>query len=252
METSSEDRRTRRIHMPRRWWTRALLVTSVVAVLVVPAAWANHQFSDVPTASPHHASVSSLATAGITGGCAPGLYCPGNSVRRDEMASFLTRGLPRLAQDFSTDAPDIPSTSVYTLIEDETMVVPGVAGTQYVKVDAFAQLNTGITGGCPCTIGAFIRQVTPQVDSPFFFFDVFVGPGSDIDQTLSMSWPFDVASGTRTYQLHMAAFDATATLPVTNAGVTVASFPFNQAAGGGPLGGGGGVGASSSSTPDSG
>ena len=79
--------------MPRRWWTRLVLAGVILAALLAPAAWANHQFSDVPTASPHHANVSTIARVGITGGCATGLYCPANNVRRDEMASFVARTL---------------------------------------------------------------------------------------------------------------------------------------------------------------
>lgn len=37
--------------------------------------------------------INRLATAGITSGCAPDLYCPGSDVRRDQMASFLGRAL---------------------------------------------------------------------------------------------------------------------------------------------------------------
>jgi hypothetical protein len=50
-------------------------------------------FGDV---GPVHAeAVSALAHAGVTGGCDPGAsrYCPGDPVRRDQMASFLVRSL---------------------------------------------------------------------------------------------------------------------------------------------------------------
>ena len=246
METSSEDRRARRIHMPRRWWTRSLLAVAAVAVIVVPAAYANHQFSDVPAASPHHAAVSSLAAAGITGGCGPGVYCPANAVRRDEMASFLTRGLPRLAMDSIANAIDLPSTGAITLIEQEDMIVPGSAGTQYVRVDGIAQMNTGTPGTvCPCTLAARIRQVSPEVFSPVFFFDVAPGPGGDIDDTFFVSWAFTVPSGLHTYELQMwqdSNVGTPAVLAVSNAAVIVQAFPFNQGANGGALSVGGGSG----------
>ena len=43
--------------------------------------------------------------AGITVGCAPDLYCTGNPVTREQMASFLVRalGLPATGTDFFTD-----------------------------------------------------------------------------------------------------------------------------------------------------
>lgn len=247
---SKESRPTRRIPLPRRWVLAASLVVAAFVTVAVPVAWATDVFADVPFASPHHDDINSMAEAGITGGCAPGLYCPDQAVRRDQMASFLKRGLPRLSMDSTTNAVDLPITTAFVLIEQETTVVPGVAGTQYVKVDAVGQLNTGVSGGCPCTIGARIRQVSPEVFSPTFFFDVFVGPGADIDDTIFVSWPFQVASGTRTYELQMQAFDHTAALPVTNGAVMVQTFPFNQFGDGGALGEPGGGGVSPATTPD--
>lgn len=50
-------------------------------------------FTDVPAANPHIADIDAIAAAGITLGCGTGLYCPSDSVRRDQMASFLRRAL---------------------------------------------------------------------------------------------------------------------------------------------------------------
>ena len=200
-------------------------------------AWANHQFSDVPNASPHHGDISSALAAGITGGCGAGLYCPDQAVRRDQMATFLARGLPRLAMDSTTNAPDLPASGLTTIIE-ETMTVPGASGTQYVKVDAYAQLNTGTSGVCPCTIGAELQDVTGATSSPRYFFDVFPGPGGDLDETLSVSFAFVAPSGLRTYRLSMNvdSNDGTSSaLPLTNAAIMVQTFPFNQSANGGAL-----------------
>ncbi len=43
----------------------------------------------------HEANINALAAAGITTGCSPATneYCPADSVRRDQMASFLARAL---------------------------------------------------------------------------------------------------------------------------------------------------------------
>ena len=95
MHSPDNEGRSRRIRMPRRWWSRLVLGGIVLAALLAPAAWANHQFSDVPAASPHHADISNIADAGITGGCAPGLYCPSQAVQRDQMASFLGSQIAR-------------------------------------------------------------------------------------------------------------------------------------------------------------
>ena len=86
-------RQARHRRLPRRRSTRLFLVAGALAIALVPAAWASHQFTDVPTASPHHDDISTIARASITGGCGPGLYCPTQAVQRDQMASFLARTL---------------------------------------------------------------------------------------------------------------------------------------------------------------
>jgi S-layer homology domain len=50
-------------------------------------------FNDVPTSSPQFRYVEALASAGITGGCAPNLYCPNDPVTRGQMAVFLSKAL---------------------------------------------------------------------------------------------------------------------------------------------------------------
>ena len=50
-------------------------------------------FSDVPTSHPMFRFVEALVAAGITGGCAPGLYCPNNALSRAEMAVFIAVAL---------------------------------------------------------------------------------------------------------------------------------------------------------------
>jgi len=57
-------------------------------------------FTDVACPSQFADWIEALATEGITGGCGGGNYCPGNPVRRDQMAVFLLK-----ASHGSTDAP---------------------------------------------------------------------------------------------------------------------------------------------------
>ncbi|HSG41403.1 MAG TPA: ELWxxDGT repeat protein [Thermoanaerobaculia bacterium] len=56
-----------------------------------PAKALNPTFTDVPASYWAAAWIEQLAAEGITTGCAPGQYCPGGSVSRDQMAAFLTR-----------------------------------------------------------------------------------------------------------------------------------------------------------------
>ena len=50
-------------------------------------------FSDVPASSPFCRNIERLVFLGITAGCGPGTYCPGNSVPREQMAAFLIRAV---------------------------------------------------------------------------------------------------------------------------------------------------------------
>jgi FG-GAP-like repeat/Immunoglobulin I-set domain/S-layer homology domain len=59
-------------------------VTSSPAILSV-------EFADVALVSPFHDDILAIATAGITGGCGGGNYCPTSPVRRDQMAAFLLK-----------------------------------------------------------------------------------------------------------------------------------------------------------------
>jgi len=56
----------------------------------MPKAWVS-DFLDVPSGSPLYPFVISLALDGVTGGCGGGNYCPGDDVRRDQMAVFLLK-----------------------------------------------------------------------------------------------------------------------------------------------------------------
>ncbi len=84
-------------------------------------------FFDDDNGNIHEGAINRLAAAGITAGCTLTEYCPGDPVRRDHMASFLTRAfsLPPSATDYFTD--------------DNANIHQG-------PINALAQ--SGITGGC--------------------------------------------------------------------------------------------------------
>ena len=52
---------------------------------------ASPPFQDVPATSPFCPFIQELSVRGITGGCAPGFYCPDASISRGQMAVFLSR-----------------------------------------------------------------------------------------------------------------------------------------------------------------
>lgn len=66
-------------------------------------------FSDVDDASSFCTSVAWLKNRGITQGCAAGLYCPADAVRRDQMAAFLYRLADALTTGEIAIAADVTS-----------------------------------------------------------------------------------------------------------------------------------------------
>jgi ELWxxDGT repeat protein len=90
-------------------------------------------FADVPATSSVWPFVEALAGAGITAGCAPGLYCPWNNVSRAEMAVFLVRG---------THGPDfVPPPATGTVFTDVSAGYWAAAWIEQLVAD-------GLTGGC--------------------------------------------------------------------------------------------------------
>jgi Tol biopolymer transport system component len=85
------------------------------------------------------ASINRLAASGITGGCAPGKFCPSASVTRGQMAAFLARAF------------DLPGTSTDYFTDDENSTFESSIN----KVAA-----AGITGGCGGTKYCPLANVT--------------------------------------------------------------------------------------------
>ncbi len=104
--------------------TRAQMASFLARALLLEPA--SPSFTDVDPSSVHAANIGAIAAAGITLGCGPGLFCPDDLVTREQMASFLARGLglTPLATGPFTD----------------------VAGTHLRNVNAIAA--AGITLGC--------------------------------------------------------------------------------------------------------
>lgn len=104
--------------------TRAQMATFLVRALGLPDASID-AFSD-DNGSLHQGDINRVAAAGITLGCAPGLYCPDAPVSREQIASFLVR------------AYQLPGGAVSPFGD--------VSGTH--AADVAALFAAGITGGC--------------------------------------------------------------------------------------------------------
>lgn len=106
------------------------------------------RFTD-DTGNTHERAINRIAFEGITGGCAPTLYCPKANVKRDQMASFLSR-----AKNLTVDQLDA--------FTDDT----GNTHERAINRIAFAKITGGCGGGkyCPSDdvtrgqMAAFLRR----------------------------------------------------------------------------------------------
>jgi hypothetical protein len=104
----------------------------------IPPPCTGTVFPDVPcTGGTFDPWIEELAGLGITGGCGGGLYCPNNTVTRQQMAVFLLKAfegsayLPPACAGIFNDVPCTPGTGFSDWIEE--------------------LFNRGITGGCSVT-----------------------------------------------------------------------------------------------------
>jgi hypothetical protein len=239
-------------HPTRRRVLLSLLVLAAALVLAVPLAWASHQFTDVPNSNAFHAEITALAGAGITSGktCeppgTPPTFCPNEPVVRQAMAAFLNRGLGRIAQEVVGEpgVPDVPEFDFATVVTED-MVVPGVGGTQAVKVDAWATIDEDVVDSCEISAtivqdigtpseaagGVQITRAETEADDP------------NVDVTVHATSAFRTSSGSHTYSLLLGDFNCDVTdtsINVTQASVIVTTYPFDANGGVSTLGGGGG------------
>jgi hypothetical protein len=89
-------------------------------------------FQDVPTSDPFAPWIEQAYNDGITGGCAPALFCPGDPVTRASMAVFL------LAAKYGAGYAPPPCAGIFS-----DVACPG-AFTNFIE----ELYNEGITGGC--------------------------------------------------------------------------------------------------------
>jgi len=224
----------RRFRLPRSRAGKLGLVLLAALVMSVPLAWANDRFIDVPTASPHHDDINAIAIAGITSGCNPptnNFYCPGDAVRRDQMASFLTRGLPRVAVEQTLSASSLTrGAATYTDVAEIAINVGGVAGgTQFVKVDA--SINVFGTTECECRFHMRILDVTTGQIANGGFWQTTPGSTSSNGTTHTAIGVFDASPGSHLYRLQMLYVSSVTgvdpqTLALTQLYMTATTYPF--------------------------
>ena len=151
--------RPRWLRLPRTRWARVAAVAGAALVVAAPAAWASHNYTDVPPGLFSHAGVSALKDAGIADACNPvgPRYCPDQPATRGELAVYLHRGLGRAAL-----APYDRFQILNGLDQDISVLtvdvggVPG--GTAFVSLTAQVGSSITATAGCPCGVSWHVAR----------------------------------------------------------------------------------------------
>ena len=134
-------------------------VADACGATVTRSASLSVEFADVPASSPFHDDILAIATAGITGGCGGGNFCPAAPVRRDQMAVFLLKaehGAGYTAPPCGGAFSDVPC-----------------PGTFAPWIEALAA--GGITGGCGTDVYCPDHSVT-RAQMAVFLLKTLEGP----------------------------------------------------------------------------
>jgi len=114
----------------------------------------------------HEANIDRAAAAGLAGGTAPRTYLPRGTVRRDQMATFLSRLLDRLVEDGHGSPPPAPPS-----------FAPGALGTATVGMTATEVAQRLTAAGL---------HRTEDSTGPYCRSQTWTGPGGDVGVLLSV------------------------------------------------------------------
>lgn len=170
-----------------------------IIVVAVPAS-ASDSFRDVVSGNPHHDAVGELVDSGVTLGCRAGEFCPADSVRRDQMASFLTRSMPRASfNDGPTDMVPVDGGlgGVPASVSVRTTGASGGRGNVALQgsVSVFSDAED-IAEQCPCEVEAFVyREDGGQGPSTWAQLPGDPTAEGRVNVALPVSWGVDLPSG---------------------------------------------------------
>ena len=102
--------------------------------LELPAADGDYFTDD--TGSIFEDQINRLATAGITGGCSAGIFCPNDTITREQMAAFLVR-----AYNYSAPGTDRFTDDEASQFEAEINLLAEAGITTGCAVDRFCPMN---------------------------------------------------------------------------------------------------------------
>ncbi len=193
-----------RLARSARGRNRLLVVACLAAVAIAAPASAADRFGDVAANSTHAGSIGEVADAGVTAGCRTGRFCPGDDVRRDQMASFLARTGSRAS--FATNVAELSAANGYDGVPASVTVTSGAAsgGTSLVtltgSITVYADTTTpGVNvTSCPCEVEAFIFRDGDAGQGPSSWTQLpgtIAGNGRS-SISLPVNWMAEIPSGT--------------------------------------------------------
>lgn len=204
-----------------------------LVVLAVPAS-ATDTFRDVPADSVHHDAVRELSGSGVTQGCAGGGYRPDRAVRRDQMASFLTRGLPRAGyNDGPTDLVAVEDGVAGTPASTAVRTSGARGGRSNVMVQGTVTVFSDaddLAEQCPCEVEAFVyREGGGQGPSSWGQLPAETASNGRANVSVPVSWAVDLASG-HDVEFRVAVFVNGATPDASAEGaISAITAPFGEA-----------------------
>ena len=128
--------------------TRAEMTLALAKALdVTPPACVPGQemFDDVPASNPFCPWIEELVRRGITGGCAPNLYCPSASVTRAQMAPFIIKATSPAFGRATVSTVAIPSNGSSVQLT-EVRVTPSATGSVLARARGFCDFNAATSG----------------------------------------------------------------------------------------------------------
>lgn len=219
-------------------WSRPLVLVLTLAI-GVPVVLATDGFIDVPTSSLHHDDVNRLATAGVTVGCGVDassnpLFCPNFAVTREQMATFLVRGLGRIAEagwyNMILTPADADGTPV-TIVIATGIPATALESSGYLKIDGYATFTANDPNPCRVSVGGSIRDGVggPQLSEvPTSPPQQSLLPGGYA--TVAFNDVVQVGSGTYEIVMSASAYDVTSTdgcASTVGGNIAVTYIPFD-------------------------
>jgi hypothetical protein len=154
-------------------------------------------FNDVPASSPFCPFIEELSRRGITGGCAPSLFCPGAPVTRQQMAVFLVKSMTTVSAQNNPGVANITNTAANTI--NTANITAETAGTLVISGKTFVNNNNAAGGTCQLDVLIDGALVTPGLGASFFDIHAeggVAGEGDQVTHAYTIARPVSAGSHT--------------------------------------------------------